>query len=44
MWIDDDAGVDGALDDGLIEGAAEHGGEEGKDIDAHSHPILPHTS
>src|SRR2546430_16368596 len=37
-----DAGLDGPLDDGLIEGAAEHAREEGEDIDAHSYPILPH--
>ena len=39
----DDAGLDGSLDDGLIEGAAEHIREEGENIDAHSYPILPHN-
>ena len=37
-----DAGLDGPLDDGLIEGAAKHGWKESEDIDAHAHPILPH--
>src|SRR2546427_12860597 len=37
-----DAGLDGPLDDGIIEGAAENGRGKGEEIDGESYPNLAH--